>query len=194
MENDTWSSRAQLIVIVRTTTSTLSFCRAAIRWLVGIARKITLSGLPRMSLAMARTRSMSKPSRFPDSGLRKPHWKLFWSTPAISLPRSLIRLIASPSARPGGRLASGSVQSSARAWTAWAVPDPVPCASKASLPLWESGSRVSDAVTAQAAAMAVTPPQPRSRCGRPPRAVPGPVLGSFAVIAPPVTGTPRACG
>lgn len=178
-----------MIVIVRTTTSTLSFSSAAMRWLVGMARKITLSPSPRMSFAMARTRSMSKPSRFPDSGLRKPHWKLFWSTPAMSLPRSLILRTASPSTSPGRTLASGSVQVSARACNACAAPGPVTWGPKTSSPWWDSGSRVSDAVTAQAAAIAVTPPQPRSRRRRP-----RPVPGFFAVIAPPVTGTPRACG
>lgn len=192
MENETCFSRLQLMVIVRTTTSTLSFCRAAIRWLVGMARKITASRSPRMFSAMARTRSMSNPSSWSLSlsaaGLRYPQLKLFWSTPAISFPRRLIFSMSGPLSDRGGRLASGSVQSSALVCTACAVPSPEASPPKTSAPPWESGSRVSEAVTAQATAMPVTPPQPRS----PPRVDHRPVR--FLVIAPPLTGTPRACG
>ena len=89
-----------------------------------------------------------------------------------------------PSALDGCRLASGSVQSSALAGTAVAVPGPETPMPNGPEPPCESGSRVSDAVTAQATAIPVTPPQPRSL----------PRVELVLVIVPPLTGTPTACG
>lgn len=56
--------------MVRTTMSTLPPWIAGMRWLVGMARNWTAFSSPRMSFAIAWTRSMSKPSRsLPASGL-----------------------------------------------------------------------------------------------------------------------------
>lgn len=118
---------------------------------------------------MALTRSMSKPSRRLPSAvwLRYPQRKLFWSTPATSLPAALIRAMVAPSTSEGRRLASGSWQVSVRVqgvagaaaieagrWTAG-----LPVSGVA----WASGSRTTATVVAQATAIALTPPQPRSR-------------------------------
>src|SRR4030081_3741045 len=52
--------------------------------------------------------SMSKPSRFPVVGLRKPKRNVVWSTPTISFPLSLIFVIVDPAevVLLGDRLAS----------------------------------------------------------------------------------------
>jgi len=49
-----------------------------------------LFGLPKISLATARTMSTSKPSSFPENGLRNPNSKVSAETPAMSRPRARI--------------------------------------------------------------------------------------------------------
>ena len=82
--------RAQVIVMLRATMSTLLSCSTGSRWAAVTTRSSIRSGSPKIACETACSMSMSKPSICPEIGLRAPSSSVSAETPAISRPRCWI--------------------------------------------------------------------------------------------------------
>ncbi len=82
--------RAQVIVMLRATMSTLPSCSTGRRWAAVTTRSSIRSGLPKIACETACSMSMSKPSIWPEIGLRAPSRSVSAETPAIRRPRRWI--------------------------------------------------------------------------------------------------------
>ena len=75
--------RAHVIVMARTTMSTVRFCSTGIRSAAVMTTSWTLLGSPKIALATCETKSMSNPSICPVRGLRAPSSWVSADTPAM---------------------------------------------------------------------------------------------------------------
>ena len=73
--------------MLRATMSTLPSCSTGIRWAAVITRSSIWFGSPKIACEISCSMSMSKPSIFPEIGLRAPSSRVSAETPTISRPR-----------------------------------------------------------------------------------------------------------
>jgi hypothetical protein len=127
LEKKTCCHRAQFMVIVAATMSTLPSLTYGIRWADVTATNWTCScQSPKMAVAISLMMSTSKPLISPVVASRNPNRYVFWLTPATSRPLATILAMVEPAGiAPGrGRVPVGRrlARASQAGGAAWAVP------------------------------------------------------------------------